>query len=182
LYAANAIRPTDPEAAFRIYVDMADAGVAWAMEKVGYQYAWGNFVPRDWERAQDYFRRAIEAGSWMATLKYARLMADRGHFDVCEAVLQDGVNADFLPACYWLAWYRFRQSGTRTTVREIRPLLERAAEAGHPAAALLLARLQVWGKFGLREIPRGFRQLLQIVSLASAQDSRAGMPAHAAAA
>jgi len=73
------------------------------MEKVGYQYAWGNFVPHDWERAQDYFRRAIEAGSWMATLKYARLMADRGHFDVCEAVLQDGVNADFLPACYWLA-------------------------------------------------------------------------------
>lgn len=175
LNAAKAIRPTDPEAAFRIYLDVADAGVVWAMEMVAHQYAWGDLVAHDFEKAQAYYRRAIEAGSWMATLKYAWLLADRGHFDTCETLLQDGVKADFIPASYWLAWWRFQQSSDRATCRAIRPLLERAAGAGHPEAALFLARLKVWGKFGLREMPRGFKDMLQVVdrthAAASSSDS-----------
>lgn len=183
LDAAKAIRSTEPEAAFRIYLDLADAGVVWSMEMVAYQYAWGDLVAHDFEKAQTYYRRAIKAGSWMATLKYARLLADRGQFDICETFLQDCVKADFIPACYWLAWCRFQQSSDRATCRAIRPLLERAADAGHPAAALFLARLKVRGKFGFREIPRGFKDTLQIVdrthAAASSSDSNP-IPAPAA--
>lgn len=163
LKAAKAIQPTDPEAAFRIYLDLADAGVIRAMELVAHQYAYGNLVAHDFEKAKAYYRRAVQAGSWTATLKYAWLLGDRGQFDLCETLLEDGVKADFIPASYWLAWWRFQRSSDRATCRAIRPLLERAADAGHPEAALFLARLKVRGKFGLREVPRGLKDLLQVV-------------------
>lgn len=163
LDAAATLQTTDPEAAFRMYLDLADAGVVWAMQIVAHQYAWGTIVPNDFEQAQIYYCRAIEAGSWMATLRYAWLMARQGYFEESETVLQDGVNADFVPASYWLARCRYHQSSDRKTCRVIRPLLEHAVEAGHPGAALFLARLKARGKFGFREIPRGFKEMIQVV-------------------
>jgi TPR repeat protein len=163
LVSANAISKADPQAAFRIFSDLADTGMAYAMETVAYQYEWGIGVAPDFEQAQAYYRRAIEAGSWMATIKFAALLAHQGHFDVCEAYLGDCVEDDFVPSYFWLAWYRLKQSSSRKTCREIRPLLERAAEAGHPAAERLLARLKLLGKFGLREIPQGFKETTKII-------------------
>jgi len=173
LDTAKRIRSEDPEAAFRIYLEVADSGVAWAMESVGYLYEEGIIVAKDCEQAMTYYRRAIEAGSWMATLKYASLLADLGHFDTCETILQDGVQADFVPAFYWLARVRLKRSKNRRTCCAIRPLLEHAADAGHPAAALLLARLKFRGKFGIREIPQGFRESLQVFDRTYAADSAA---------
>ena len=178
LDAAKAIWSTDPDAAFCIYLDLAEDGVAWAMEIVAHEYAQGTLVVHDFEQAQIYLRRAIEAGSWMATVKYARLLAKLGHFDTCEITLQDGVQAGFIPAFYWLAWFRFRQSKSRQTCREIRPLLERAADAGHPAAALLLAQMRLRRKFGFREIPQGFREMMQIAGRVGVLvDANPGRPA-----
>lgn len=180
LDAATAIWPTNPDAAFRIYLDLADGGVAWAMETVACQYAQGTHVAQDFEQAAVYYRRAIEAGSWIATVRYAQLMAKLGHFDICQKTLEDGVQAGFIPAFYWLAWFRYRQSKNRRTCREIKPLLERATAAGHPAAALLLAQMRLGGKFGLRETPQGFREMAQIGGqVVSLTDSRQ-IPAAAA--
>ncbi len=155
---ANAIQDADPEAAFRIRLEAAEAGSAWAMELI----AWHYHVVADFGQAQDFYDRAIRAGSWMATIGYARLLAKHGYPDHCRQVLEDGVQNDFIPACFWLAWFRYKQSPTRTTCREIRPLLERAAENGHPAAKLILARWMARGRFGLREIPKGFGRLMEL--------------------
>lgn len=156
LDTAKAIRPTDPDAAFRIYLDVADDGVAWAMEVVGYhyQFGWGTSGCPDFELAQTYYQRAIEAGSSMAMLRYAWLLANHGRFEISERLLQESAEAGFIPAYYWLARCHFRQSSDRRTCRDIKSLLVRAADAGHPAAAEMLARLRMRGKFGFREIPR----------------------------
>lgn len=166
MVAARALQSADPEAAFRVYLELADAGVAWAMEMVAYQYGWGTLVANDFEQAQAYYRRAIEAGSSMATSRYARLLARHGHLDSCDTLLEDGVRADFVPAYYWLARCRLARSDDRPTCRAIRPLLEHAAKAGHPAAALLLAQLKVRRKFGFREVAHGIRELVQVAGQA----------------
>ncbi|HEV7660504.1 MAG TPA: hypothetical protein VGO55_11730 [Allosphingosinicella sp.] len=148
----------DPEAAFRMFLEAAEAGSA-AMEAVGWHYDTGTVVAADFDRAADYYHRAIGAGSWMATIGYARLLAEHGHFDACENVLRDGVRLDFVPAYFWLAWLRSERAPTRATCREIRPLLDHAAEQGHPGAMLTLARLMAKGRFGILAIPRGLRLL-----------------------
>ena len=82
----------------------------------------------------------------MATIHYARLLAELGHYDACERTLENGVASDFVPAYFWLAWCRYEQSKTTKVRGEVRPLLEYAAEKGHPEAKILLARWMALGK------------------------------------
>lgn len=148
---------TDPAAAFRLYLEAAEAGSAWAMDVVAWHYETGIVVAADLDKAQEYYCRAVCAGSWMATIYYARLLAEHGDHDDCERVLEDGVSSDFVPAYFWLAWFRYQRCKSRKVCREIRPMLERAAGTGHPAAQVMLGQLMIRGKFGLREIPAGFK-------------------------
>jgi TPR repeat protein len=161
---AAELNKSDAEAAFRLRTEAADAGSTWAMQMVGWHYDTGTLVPADFDKAQEYYHRAVCAGSWTATIRHARLLAEHGHDDHWRAILQDGVEQDFVPAFYWLAWLRYKQSKSRKTREEIKPLLEYAAEKGHPAAEVLLGRMLLSGKFGLREIPRGFEMLRAFVS------------------
>lgn len=161
---ADAIDDADPEAAFRLYLEAAEAGSAWAIEMVGWHHETGTVVEADIGRALEYYHRAISAGSWMATIRYARILAAQGHYDRCNAVLEDGVQSDFKPAYFWLAWLRYRRSPTRRTCREIRPLLEYAAGKGHPIAEMMLARLMMRGKLGIRDIPAGLRLSVKIAA------------------
>ena len=153
---AVALKKTDREAAFRLYLEAADAGSVWAAQTVGWHYHIGYAVAADFGQAQEYYRRAIAAGSWMATLSHARLLATHGRYDESKKILEDGVRAGFIPAYYWLAWVRYEQSPSRETLREIRPVLEAAARAGHPQAHWMLKAFLLLGKYGVREIPRGF--------------------------
>jgi TPR repeat protein len=154
---AHDSRKIDPVTAFRLYLDAAETGSAWAMEAVAYHYETGAIVATDLAKAQEYYRRATCAGSWMATINYARLLAEKGRHGDCERVLEDGVSSDFVPAYFWLAWFRYKRCKGRKACREIRPILEYAAKAGHPAARVMLGQLMILGKFGVREIPAGLR-------------------------
>jgi TPR repeat protein len=158
---AVAVQETDRAAALSLYLEAAETGSAWAAECVGWHYHTGTGVAADFEKAQDYYRRAICGGSWMATLGYARLLADHGYQDVCESVLEGGVSSGFVPAYFWLAWFRYAQSRSREACREVRPLMEFAAKRGHPAAALYLATWMISGKFGRREIWGGIKLTLR---------------------
>lgn len=160
---AFSVEESDPAAALLLYLEAAEAGSAFAMSAAAWHYQTGTAVTADFDQAEHYHRRAIEAGSWLATLDYARLLADRNAHDRCDAVLEDGVASDFLPSCFWLAYLRYQRRPVRAVCREIRPLLDHAAAGGHPMAKFYLARLQILGKFGLREIPSG---LLAAVRLA----------------
>jgi TPR repeat protein len=154
LNAAAAMRETDP-AALQLYLEAAEAGSVFAMGRVGWQYWTGTGTAPDLAKAQDYYRRAIEGGSWMATIHYAKLLDELGHRDTCDQVLEDGVAVGFVPAYFWLAWLRYKRSRTRKACREVRPLLEYAARAGHPGARRKLSQWMLLGRFGPREIFRG---------------------------
>ena len=173
---ATAVESTDLQTAFQLFLRAADAGSVWAMQTVGWHYETGTYVMADFERAQEYYRRALSAGSWMATLSYARLLEKHGYPDYCDRVLEDGVQAGFVPSYFRLARFRYCRSKSRKTCRQIRPLLEYAAEEGHPGARRLLATLLVLGKYGLREIPKGYRMVRQCAEEGDAEEEGAPAP------
>ena len=148
---------SDPAASLKLYRKAADAGSVWAMEMVGWFYDVGRGVSADFGQAQEYYYRALCAGSWMATIKYARLLEKHGYDDYWPNVLEDGVRADFIPAYYWLAWFRYKHAKNAEERRAVRPLLDHAAAAGHPGAEVLLIRSLLLGRFGIRGIPEGMR-------------------------
>lgn len=178
---AYAAYETDPAESFRLYLEAAEAGSAWAMEEVARWYETGNAVAAEPGKAEEYYRRAIRAGAWMATVHYAGFLAGQGRDDECEAVLEDGVGSDFVPACYWLAWFRYHRSPSRARCREIRPLLDHAAGQGHPRAQAFLAHLMARGRFGLREIPAGLASAVRLaLRLAPGEEEESGAEGNAA--
>lgn len=150
-------------ATVKIYKELADAGSVWSMETVALHYHIGLGVAPDFDLAQDYYRSAISGGSWMATLGYARLLANHGHYDHCERILEDGVDCGFAPAYFWLGWFRHDRPDSNTTRKQVRPLLEYAANKGHPGARAILTQWLIQGKLGVRGIFQGIGLLRGIL-------------------
>lgn len=168
---ARSLVDSDPAAALAIYVELAEGGSPFSMLKAGSFYERGRGTAPDSAIAEDFYRRALSAGSWRATLRYAHLLFKRGADDCWPSTLRDGVDNGFIPAFFWLGWYSYKRAPRAKTAREVRHLLETAAAAGHPGARLVLVRWAMGGKFGLREIPRGFREMLAIVRSAAERES-----------
>jgi hypothetical protein len=155
LNAARELLSTDAATALEIYTDVAEAGSVWAMEQVGRFYAAGIGTGADFEVAQQWYLRAIGAGSWYATIRLARLLDRHGRAEDCRQVLQQGVDADYVPAQFWLARLTYSANPTRSTTRCIAPLLEKAVAAGHPGARHLQIHLMMRGRLGLANIWSG---------------------------
>ncbi|TMM48096.1 sel1 repeat family protein [Qipengyuania marisflavi] len=145
----------DPEAAFQFYVTAANNGSVWCMEAVGWRYWSGSGVIADLSKAEDYYRRAVSGGAWMARIGYARLLSSIQRHEEAETVLKDGMDTGFHPLHFWLARTRYDRSESPEVAREVRPMLRHAAREGHLGAQQMLSRMMLTGKFGLLEIPRG---------------------------
>ena len=162
---------SDPQAAFGVWLDLAERGSVWSMFDVASRYVGGRGVAADAGEAEKWFRRGVEAGDQRAMLACARMAVERGDYAAAEAVLQGGVDQNWAPAMFWLAWYRHKQSDSRETYRSIRPLLEAAALQGHPAARMMLGRFMAKGKFGILRIPAGWKHLRRVSGTALSAES-----------
>jgi TPR repeat protein len=149
---------TDRSLAFDLRKELADNGSVWAMRLIGQHFERGWGVERDLAQAEHYYYRAQLAGSWMATLDLADLLFSHRINERWVGILENGVESGFIPSSFWLAHYRYKRDPRRQMARDVRPLLETAANAGHPGARMTLARWRAQGKYGLREIQGGFRE------------------------
>ena len=179
---ARELTKDDPAAALALHLELADGGSAFSMLKAGWHYLNGHGTERDPAAAEEFYRRALCAGSWRATIRYASLLFQRGAHDAWPGTLGDGVDKGFIPSFFWLGWYSYKRSPSARTAREVRHLLETAAAAGHPEARLTLARWTAQGKFGWGEIPAGFRMILAFVRSRAVDDHDATEAARPAAA
>ncbi len=161
---ANEVHATDPSLALQMRKELADKGSTWAMRRVGQHYECAQGVARDLAQAEQYYYRAQLAGSWMATLQLAKLLFDHRINEKWEGILENGVESEFIPANFWLAWYRYKRTPRRETAVEVRPLMEKAASAGHPGARMILARWKGQGKYGLNEMRRGWGEIRSLLS------------------
>jgi TPR repeat protein len=161
LMAVARLSETDPVAAFQGYQELAQKGCVHAMIWVGNCYRYGLGTEPNFDKAYENYSLAIDEGSWIATRDMAGLLFDNGNFAECEEYLEEGIEYEFIPAYFWLAFYRIKQSKSRAIYREVKPLLEYAAAEGHPHAYSYLSALKMFGKFGVWEIPQGIRQMRQ---------------------
>lgn len=165
------LHKSDPAAAVEAWHALAEEGSIWSMFYIGWAYEHGSGIERNLAEAEKWYDRA--SGYQYALLCSARLAAERGDYPACEAMLKIGVDQEWAPAEFRLAWYKLGQSGSRQTARDVQPLLERATADGHPMAPLLLGQLMAWGRLGLRQIPRGFRMIRNYSSKSQADDEAA---------
>jgi len=161
--AAAKLVEIDSQAGLREFLELSELGSAWSMRWVGHLYSGAHGIERNAKLAEDYFRKALCAGSWLATIPYANCLYRRGAHDKWPSTLADGVDRGFVPAFYWQAWNHYRLSPSRKTAQEMRPLLQRAAREGHPGAKALLARWSMRGRFGFGQIWRGLRMSRELV-------------------
>lgn len=159
----------DKPAALAHFEASAALGNPVAMVWVGRFYASGTGTAPDLDRAIAFYRDAIDAGSWNATLWYAREMDMQGHHDVAIETLENGIEADHIPSFFWLAWLRYKRHRTSKTARAILPLIEYAMKHEHPGGTWLMGKLMMTGKLGLWRIPAGFRFAIRNSALLSAR-------------
>ena len=108
-------------------------------------------------RAEEWDRRAMEAGSLAALLNFGRYSWDRGDWDACERIIGVGSAMGWAPAQCRLALARLERSRTKSTFVEVRPLLEAAASKGSPRALNNLSLYLIKGYAGLAGILQGLR-------------------------
>jgi TPR repeat protein len=132
---AAGLLETDPKMAFGLLIGMAEGGSAWCMNHVAQCYSVGCGVPADDDKALEWRRRSFEAGSTRGLLNYGHELVRRGDLEEAVRVYRVGAEQDWAPALLWLANTRLRQLGVnKTSLAEVRPLLERAAQKGSPRA------------------------------------------------
>lgn len=153
---ANEVFVTDQASAFELRKELADNGSVWAMRAIGRQFEFGQGVHVDLAQAEHYYYQALLAGSWMATLDLAQLLFNHRINEKWVGILENGVESDFIPSSFWLAWYRYKRNPRRQTARDVRPLMEKSANVGHPGARMILSRWKSQGKYGLQGIRQGF--------------------------
>jgi len=146
----------DYTAAIQIWRELAELGSVIAMLDLGQCYEKAVAGSQDLDKAEYWYKRAFACGSQRAMVECAHFAASRKDYAACEAILQVGVEEDWTPALFWLAWYRHKQSESKETYRAIFPMLAEAARRGHPAARLIFANFMTRGRFGLLHVPRGF--------------------------
>ena len=149
---------SDPDASVAELAALAELGSAWAARQLGRYYQYGYAVDHDLKLAEYYYNKALHAGSWMGSLALAKMLFNHSISEEWKGILKAGDEAGFIPSTFWLVWYSYKRCPKRSTARELRPLLEKASQAGHPGARKLLARWKFTGKFGLLEIRQGLRE------------------------
>ena len=154
---ADAISESAPEEAVEILAQAAGKGSVVATYKLAWHHSTGTGTPKDMRKALDFYRAALEGGSWMAMIDYARLCAAFGDDEEAERMYLDGIDANFLPANYWMAQHLYNRAPTRKTALRIKPWLDKVVDGGHPRATIFQVRLYLRGKYGLRSIPRWIR-------------------------
>lgn len=146
-----------PTEGFGRLLDFAQKGSLYSMNFVGWCYAVGTGVTKDWDQAQVWYRRAFEGGSDRGLLEYGAHLVWKDRNDEAEKVYEAGWQRGFVPAVYRLIRLRLRPTLSLTERLAWKPSLEWAAEAGHPAAQFMLSKYLFRGWFGVRGIPYGLK-------------------------
>lgn len=154
---ADGLLEPNPTAAAAAYLELAESGSPTALYYIGWCFETGSGVGQDDWQAMDWYYKGTVAGSWTSALSYARLLNKHGHFDDCDAVLDDGVEAGLITAYYRKARYCYERNPGKKSAQEIRHLLDHAIAHDHPGAEVFLFELMVWGKFGFRNIVNGIK-------------------------
>jgi hypothetical protein len=107
-------------------------------------------------RAEKWYKSAYEAGSSTALFGLGAFYYRLRNYDAAEKIFADGVSKDDGVSMYWLASIYTVDSRHHGKSAQIKDLLERSIALGQIHAKHGLGLLFMKGRYGLRNVPRGF--------------------------
>ena len=158
---------TDPRAAFRGFLTLAEAGSVWSMERVGWAYAAGFGVSRDKRSAEHWFDVAFRHGSDYGLVWSAIMARSRGDLAKARETLAVGVQRALPTAMVVLGNLELKAAKTDDDRERVKTLYETAIAKGFLPAEGAYARAMSRGTFGWRKIPEGFRRYRRFVKAMS---------------
>ncbi len=171
IIAAESAWDHDAVAGFARVLALAQAGSAFAMDKVSNCYAAGLGVAADPDLALAWSRRSFDAGSRYGLLQCGNMVLLRGDLAAAQAVFKNGAANAWPPAQFLFGVLQVARSDTPSSWRRARLSLEKAADKGSPGALFMLAYGRARGRFGIVEVVSGARALL---ALEPPAETRAG--------
>ncbi|HEY3814999.1 MAG TPA: hypothetical protein VGL66_17410 [Caulobacteraceae bacterium] len=157
--AAIELKKTDPERAFESLLRLAKQNSIWAMAHAAWCYFSGEGVATDVVQSEIWYRAATDGGSQHALLSYLRFPAARKDWACYDTALKHPRFIDWAPALRRRANRALSRPPSGASRAQARQWYERASELGDRKAAFDLARKMTQGKFGLSEIPAGWKRL-----------------------
>lgn len=156
---------SDPQKSFRLYLAAAESGHIPSIYAIGLFHGKGNGVDKDPDEAIKWFKRASDAGSWLAGLQYARTLRSGGRKEEARDWFEQAVDAGHLPSNYWFARMLWHDRNIENTKQRILTLLEELIAYNHLGAHLMLARMMIQREYGLRQVPKGIHLIYDLQGL-----------------
>lgn len=116
------------------------------------------------DRAKAWLRRAADGGSLDGLFRLSSVYVAEKDFAQARDGFADAAQKGYLPAMNALAGMYSSGTGGPADPQAAKDLCEKASLGGHVIARARLARLLMSGRFGVREIPRGFRLALSAIT------------------
>ena len=146
------LQKADPERYFREVLALSDKGSVNAMARLAWAYHQGIGTDVDLSQAEQWYRRAWEAGSQQIFFYLGSLYWGQGKLAKVFEAYTAGAAANDQRCLYWLGWLYRDGLGVTRDRHKARELFERSSSQGNLFARSALAKLLMSGHFGIRSI------------------------------
>ena len=152
-------RKRDYEAAFRIFLELADKGWEEVQDYLGVMYALGDGTKKNDQKAEYWLRLASERGEPRAQWWLACMLGRKGKVEEMVELFEKAAAQDFAPAIFRLARCYYHGKGVTRDKQKYVELMDEAAKKGNLWAQGAYARQLMIGAEGVSGIVRGIRLL-----------------------
>jgi TPR repeat protein len=142
----------DPEEALVELKALADRGSIASMLYIAHTY---RKLKRDLPQSNEWFRRAMNAGSPLGSYELARNYRNARNYAQALEILKVGDANDYAPSIHLLGVMYWKGVGVDKDIDKARKLFERASALGHVYAKRNLGTLLIKGHYGPRQAFRG---------------------------
>jgi TPR repeat protein len=127
---------------------MSKLYLAWAYEK-------GKGIPVDDNKAELWYRKAINENSSLATYYLGHFYLKKDNFTEAKEFFQIGTSMNYSPAIYCLGCLFLEGKGCEKNPNEALNLFSKASHMGHVFAKRSLAGMYLTGQYGIANFFRG---------------------------
>jgi hypothetical protein len=155
---------TDPAQALNDLEALASRDSLMSMVYLGWAYSKGDGLDQDARKAEEWYRKAADAGSVMAGFYLGVLLLNQGRFEQAIREFELGVKSEFTPSIDRLGKMYFYGLGVPSDILKAKELWQRAANRGHVRAMRRLAFAMAGGRYGVLNIPRGVVMIITLIA------------------
>ena len=159
----KALLQTDRLLALRGLEELADSGSIMSMLYLAHEHGHGALSSRNLEASINWYERAINAGSVLASFHLGLLYKGVGRFAEAFDAFKVGAEADLAASIYQLGRMYRDGLGVSKNLQEAQELWDRASVLGHPYAKRNVACFLISGRRGILNVPRGFLLLFAAI-------------------